>query len=343
MSGTGSTLTIVVAFRLSPDVLGHTRFAFSPIAEVGAALSVLYEAPAGSVHRRWMERARGAVSGVDMALLGALVARCTWFPSFLYQPASGPDTTLESQLNALEKGGMAPISEDLEQLWAGRTMPARMVEVLAHGDAGLRQITDALWTFWQAAIEPYWPRICAVLEDDVAYRAGRIVTGGLYQLFDDLHPETSVDGDLLRVNKPHHADETFAGTQLTLIPCVFAYPSLVIDHDEQGTLVLVYGARGVGRTWEEIPPAATDDQLSGLLGRSRAAILSRLSVPMTTTELAGHLDQSLGAVSEHLTRLRAAGLLTSWRKGRRVYYRQTPLASTLVQAGVLDADRRSAS
>lgn len=334
----------MVAFRLSPDVLGQTRFAFSPLAEVGSALAVLHECRAGSVHQRWIDHARRTATHVDMALLEGLVARRAWFPSFLYQPATSPDTTLESQLNALESDGMAAISEDLEGIWATTTMPARLAQVLGHGNAGLRQITDALWAFWQTAVEPFWPRMCAVLEDDVAHRAGRIVTGGLYELLDGLHPETSIDGDLLRIDKPHHADETFDGTHLTLIPSIFAYPALVIDHDDHGSLVLVYGARGVGRTWEDLqqPDALPEDHLAGLLGRSRAAILSRLSVPMTTTELARDLEQSLGAVSEHLSRLRSAGLLTSWRNGRRVYYRQTPLASTLVQARVLDDDRRSA-
>ena len=234
---------------------------------------------------------------------------------------------------------MGPVSADLEQIWSDRPMPPRLAEVIADGDAGIGRICDALWGFWQVAIEPFWPRLCAVLEDDVAHRASRIVTGGLFELFEDLHPETSVDGELLRVAKPHHADQTYAGTHLTLIPSVFAYPSLIIDHDEHGNLLMVYGARGVGRTWEGLQSPASPDHLSDLLGRSRAAILTRLSVPMTTSDLAHDLDQSLGAVSEHLTRLRAAGLLISWRNGRRVYYRQTELAVTLVQAGVLTRER----
>jgi DNA-binding transcriptional ArsR family regulator len=38
------------------------------------------------------------------------------------------------------------------------------------------------------------------------------------------------------------------------------------------------------------------------------------------------------AVSAHLGVLRRAGLLTSWRAGRRVLYQRTPLATSIIAA-----------
>jgi DNA-binding transcriptional ArsR family regulator len=55
-------------------------------------------------------------------------------------------------------------------------------------------------------------------------------------------------------------------------------------------------------------------------------------VPMTTTQVARDLHQSPSTVSEHLTVLRGNGLLISWRAGRGVLYRRTPLASSLMAA-----------
>ena len=57
---------------------------------------------------------------------------------------------------------------------------------------------------------------------------------------------------------------------------------------------------------------------------------------MTTTQLAAELDQSASTISEHLACLRAAGLLTAWRSGRRVFYRQTALAGSLIAASGAD-------
>jgi DNA-binding transcriptional ArsR family regulator len=58
--------------------------------------------------------------------------------------------------------------------------------------------------------------------------------------------------------------------------------------------------------------------LDTLIGRTRAAILLRLDVPMTTTQLARGLQQSPSTVSEHLTVLRGNGLLISWRRASTV-------------------------
>jgi DNA-binding transcriptional ArsR family regulator len=85
--------------------------------------------------------------------------------------------------------------------------------------------------------------------------------------------------------------------------------------------------------WEGLPSTANlMADLESLIGRTRAAILRRLDVPMTTTQLARDLDQSPSTISEHLTVLRGNGLLVSWRAGRSVQYRRTPLASSLMAA-----------
>lgn len=326
----------VVAFRLNPDLLGHTTFAFSPMAEAASALVLLGNPRIGGIHEPWIRAARQATAGVDLELLTALVPDRPLLPSVFYQPAESPQTTFETQLRSLERSGMATIAADVTAIWSDR-VPARLAEVIARGDAGIREITGALWDFWQCAMAPHWSRICAVLEDDVAYRAGRIVTGGLYDLLSDLHPETSVEHRLLRIDKPHHCDSVLSCGRLLLVPSVFTHPRLVVDHEDEERFVLVYGARGAARTWEGIGQESSEvDHLAGLLGRNRAAILARLNVPMTTSQLAHEIDYSLATVSEHLRRLRAAGLLTSWRTGRRVYYRQTPLAATLIEAGALD-------
>src|SRR5690606_22658127 len=109
------------------------------------------------------------------------------------------------------------------------------------------------------------------------------------------------------------------GTRITLLPSVFVWPHLFIGHEGENQFSLIYPARGVGRVWEGLAPAdeATND-LGALVGRSRAAVLHRLEVPMTTTHLSRVMEQSPGTVSEHLSILRRNGLVVSWRSGRSV-------------------------
>ena len=76
--------------------------------------------------------------------------------------------------------------------------------------------------------------------------------GGLFDLLADLHHEVSVDGAVLRIDKPHHEDVTYQGARLTLVPAVFIWPHLLLAHSTPGAFQLTYPARGVGRLWEGI-------------------------------------------------------------------------------------------
>jgi len=57
-----------------------------------------------------------------------------------------------------------------------------------------------------------------------------------------------------------------------------------------------------------------------------------LATPASTTDLARRYEITPGAVSQHLTVLRRCGLVASHRVGRRVLYRRTPAADTLLAA-----------
>jgi DNA-binding transcriptional ArsR family regulator len=259
----------------------------------------------------------------------------------MYTPARSPETTFEDQLARLERTDLQALRSNLDEVWSDRPMPARLRAVLDSKTKAIHQITELLWEYWERAIAPHWPRVCSVLEDDVAARAAQAIGGGLYALLSDLHPEVSLVDGLLVVTKPRHVNRTLDGKALILIPSVFTYPGLVLDHDDCHNVAITYAARGVGRTWEGLNVEEQDtDHLSALLGRNRARILVRLSVPQTTTDLAAELGQSPGTVSQHLTTLKAAGLLLSWRAGRRVLYRQTPLAESVIAASDLAVSQR---
>lgn len=114
---------------------------------------------------------------------------------------------------------------------------------------------------------------------------------------------------------------------------MFAWPNLLIGHEGPNEFTLTYPARGVARAWEGLPHAqCVLDDLTTLVGRTRAVLLHRLETPSTTTDLARELSQSPGTVSRHLSVLRRNGLLKSWRAGRRVLYRRTPLATSVIDA-----------
>jgi DNA-binding transcriptional ArsR family regulator len=87
----------------------------------------------------------------------------------------------------------------------------------------------------------------------------------------------------------------------------------------------------VALLWEsghEAPPEA----LAAVLGRGRAAVLLTLDAPRTTGDVARRLEITPGGASQHLSALKAAGLVSSNRHGRSVLYARSPLADELVSA-----------
>jgi DNA-binding transcriptional ArsR family regulator len=322
----------VIQLKLSVDVLGNTRFAFSPLAEVGQSLRLLGEPRPHHLHNPWLRQVRGRLEGVDLDVLLAVAPPGKWAPDFLYPRASGPQVTLKQQLSGLLTLPHEKLREELEQCWSEESLPRGARELIAAGPGGVDLLCNAIWQYWDAAIAPYWTRMCGVLEDDVSHRASMSLRGGLFDLLNDLHPEVSLVSHILSIDKPHHADSVYEGGQLTLVPSIFVWPRLILGHETPGEFELTYAARGVGRVWEGVEPQEErpEDQLGALLGRTRASILGQLEVPMSTTELSRMLGQSPGSISQHLSILRASGMVASWRAGRSVLYRRTPLGDSLV-------------
>jgi DNA-binding transcriptional ArsR family regulator len=314
--------------------VARVRLALSPLAEVIESLYQLSSRRVSPPHRGWLEATRDGLRGVDLALLRAVVPAGAYVADFLFAAASDA-SAIDDQLRLVAETPADRIRADVAAVWERRPVPAPARELIAAGPAGGRRLADTLWRYWSVAIEPHWREIRAVLEDDVAYRAGRLAGGGVDSLLSGLHPEISVRDDVLRIDKPRHSVEhDLAGAGLLLMPSVFAWPGLVVDKAPDRPASLVYASRGVGTLWGgDSEHAACDEALGALLGHSRAAILSRLALPRSTTELARELGQSMPSVSFHLSVLRRSGLVTSWRSGRRVLYRRTPLASGLVAAG----------
>jgi DNA-binding transcriptional ArsR family regulator len=191
----------------------------------------------------------------------------------------------------------------------------------------VRRLADVLEAYWARALEPAWPRIRAILEADIAYRARRLTTGGPAALFAELHANVTWKQPHLDVRIPAH-DATFdlGGRGLLLVPSAFGTRPVVSDRAPWLPGV-IYPARGIATLWEQAP--AAPGGLARLIGGSRATMLADLSAPRSTTELAQRLALSPATTSHHLAALREAGLVTSRRDGRSVLYARTPLGDAL--------------
>ena len=323
----------VIEMRLSIDDVSRTRFAYSPLAEVTESLYRLLPGRLHPLHEPWLHCAQDALRHVDLDLLTAVIPARPAMASFLFVGAESPSTTMEQQLQTLLALPAEEIRAELAEVWADDPPPQGARRVMQHPGPGARQIADALWGFWERAVAPHWPRIRSLLDDDLAHRTARLTSGGYSDLLNGLHPEVTVAGGSLRVAKGSDFVRDSSGEGLLLVPSVFTWPNLVVSTTTPGQARLIYGARGIARLWEHDHHLdADDDPIGALLGRTRAAILRRLDLPHSTTQLAHALGQSPGAISQHLSVLRRTALVTSRRAGRRMLSQRTPLATSLLHA-----------
>lgn len=329
----------MIRLHFGQDDLGRARFAMSPLWETVTSLRTLTTADGAlQLHRPWREQLRGRLDDVDLELLTALVRPVGYLPDFLVPSPSRRATSFETALRQVAAASPTEVAWQLRHLAdhpiasAGprRAERTRLLQGLARRPkAGLARVTDALAQYWQVALAPHWPRLQALLRADIAYRLEQIADEGLDALLRNLHPSVSYADSTLRVVKYYDGDADLSGRGLLLVPCAFAWPDVLVLTAEPSVPTVSYSPRGVGTLWQAAGSHETS-ALAEVLGRTRAALLTQLDLPMSTTQLAAALALSAPTLSVHLQALTRAGILTSRRAGRAVLYARTELGNRLL-------------
>ncbi|MBL1091499.1 helix-turn-helix transcriptional regulator [Streptomyces sp. 9-7] len=311
------------------------RFAVSPMWEVAPSFRLLTSNTAHPVHRSWVEQVRPRVlaAGLDRGWLAELIGSAGYVPDFLNPAPAGPAPTPAAEWEAIRASPADRVRQDLDHLarHQGHLGP-RLRSLHADPPSRLTKVTQEIETYWELALAPYWARVRALLEADVFHRARTVAEHGAGHLFNDLHTSVSWDDNTLRlVSRKRDMPRRSAGAGLLLIPSAFTGPGLRSRVRPPDPPQLAYPARGVGTLWET-RPALGACALAPVLGRSRTLLLSELGTPASTTELAHRTGLSPAGVSQYLTALRNAGLVSAHRAGRSVLYARTTAAETLLKA-----------
>jgi len=197
-----------------------------------------------------------------------------------------------------------------------------------------RRMLAALETYWHVALEPWWDRVRAVLEADIAHRGREMAQHGLAAMLSGISDRITFTPPVVGVRiagaEPRRVDG--GGHGLTLVPSVFARRTAVPVNPDAPPL-LIYAARGAGVVWET-GRVRGPRALVGVLGQVRADLLAELAEPSSSTDIARRTGVTVSAVNQHLRALRDAGLLASQRHGRSVVYARTELGDTLVSHSV---------
>jgi DNA-binding transcriptional ArsR family regulator len=321
----------VITIRLTTDDLSRIRFAFSPIWETVTSVRALSNNTPSGLHGPWLRRIRPIAEGQDLQLLQALIPPVGYIPDFLTPAPPRRSTSFESGLAAVGATPHHLVVAELAKLRAENPHPV-IDELISDPAGALERITAALHSYWRRALEPDWRRMRALLQDDLVFRLDELASGGVDRLFRNLHPSVRFTGDRIEIDRPFCCDGVpLPGQGLLLVPCVFTWPAALPVTAAPHVPTITYPPRGLGRLWESRQDT-TDSPLADLVGRTRAAIVEHLDLPMSTTHLAQQLGVSAPTLSVHLGILRAAGVVDSRRDGRTVLYHRTRLGNHLLIA-----------
>jgi DNA-binding transcriptional ArsR family regulator len=188
----------------------------------------------------------------------------------------------------------------------------------------LDTVVGALRYLFHAVLAPDWSLLLSAYRRDVAEFGHRYALSGVDGVLAGLHPAVRWRAPVLEIDTGRRpADLRPRGRGLLLYPSPFTGPRpRVLAEPGRPVLVVVPAAA---------PVRTAGDPLAELMGRTRAAVLRAATRPghHTTTALAREVRVSLSSASEHLTALRAAGLVTSVRDGQSVVHRVTGLGRGL--------------
>ena len=332
----------MITIPLTTEDLTKVRIAPSPLWETVQSFGVLLHHGHDTIHASWASRVRRTLPGTDLSALVAAMCVAGHCPDFLSPRPASASVDFDEELERLRHTSAEVVVDQVRMLiWQEKEMlrrlrpdQERLLRVhLSDPEGSVRRLVDALGRYHALAVAPYWPRIKEHLEGDTIRRGQALAFGGVETLLSGLNPGVAYDGGTIELDKPYEGVVEPAGQGITLVPSVFTWPRALVLAHPHSQPTLAYGPRGVANLWAS-SPASNDTALEAALGAGRACVLKGLLVPRTTTELSQQLRLSPAAVSAHLSRLKAAGLVEPHRSGKRVYYRLSLAGESLL--GVFD-------
>jgi DNA-binding transcriptional ArsR family regulator len=326
----------VLRVDLSVGDLADTHFAISPLFETVAALRALRDPGRHAFHLPWVRSVRAELERQPLGLprLWPLLVEPAWQPEVLL-PA--PRTRLPSLAEELERLRAIPpaqLRESLSRVFGNRP-PEAARALAARPRRELRLLAEEFTAAFDRILAADWPRLRTLLEADIVHRARALAESGAARMFADLHPRLTWHGDhLVLLDKPPASGgrvrtATLGPGGLVLSPSVFIWPELYIKSRTITRTTVRYPVRGIALLWDD-GPRPPSDALTRLLGRRRAELIELLQAPQGTRELARRTGVTDAAISQHLTVLRQAGLVTTTQLGRNRLHATSKLGRDLL-------------
>jgi DNA-binding transcriptional ArsR family regulator len=312
----------MLRIQLTAGDLARVRFEVDPgpLVDVGQAARALRRRPPAALAHWW-------------AATRPLVDRSV-HPLLALTPPVGPTWSLIDPLDADLSTGLAlldavPAAQLRAEIEDMRVRPTAWLKQLAGGDrAARRDVGRAMTRLHAVGVAPVAAHLAADRETDVARRAAELGTSGLARFMAGLHSSVALRGQVLEIERPFSYTHRSDGLGVVLVPSPFLAGEVRVALAEGEPLRIFYP------TGTPVPSRAGadgDDPLARMLGSTRAAVLRAVGTGCGTVTLSRRVGSSPATASEHVSVLRAAGLVATARVGRGVRHWLTPLGAQVLK------------
>lgn len=161
--------------------LTNLRFASSPAWETEAAVRTFIDERSRPYHNPWHAAVAGRVSQVDWNLLFAVFPRHGWTPDFLTPPPRVPAPTLRELLKEIRSTPPRQVARELRRSRdeVGNPEARKVLDSLLVNPAASRTLlAEAMECAWRELVAPFWPRVRALLDADIAHRSRMLARHG---------------------------------------------------------------------------------------------------------------------------------------------------------------------
>lgn len=318
-------------FRLDTTDLGSMTIAATPVGETVSSLLVWTSPHLHPEHAGLLRASADAFARCDTVLLSALISARRWIPDFLIPRPGERDESFAAALASVATTPPETVTADILDAYGPQPLPPVLADATRDPAGLLARVIGALAEYWDLVIAPHWPRLKAILEADAAHRGGVVVTRGIGAMLNGLAPNLRWENDAVTLSGLCNevCVVEVSGRELRLVPSLFLHRATTLSGDDFPP-VIHYPARGRGDAWESRQMGCA--AVERLVGSVRAALLTRLTIPATTTELSRETGDAPPTINRHLTALHRAGLLERVRRGRSVYYSRTAIGDQLIDA-----------
>lgn len=218
-------------------------------------------------HIRTHDCYRRLARETDLDVLNALAAP-GWGADFIAPVPTGVSTTIEELLAEVRATPLDVAHREVAEVLECQPAAPR-VEAILTGDGVTEYFADVLRAAWHALLESKRPALRAILDRDVVYRAGQLISKGWAAALNGLYPRIGWQQGHIELDSGDdwHVDPRSRG--LLFIPSVFIWPGFAMTFDSPWPPALCYPARGVAALWERSDRGKSRPNSPGLHFRGR--------------------------------------------------------------------------